>query len=251
MGLIFTYHLQNRSEDLHVYGPKGLDEIITLQLKYSESKLSYDIKFHLIETGGQFLFENEDIEIHSVEMNHRIPCFGLVFQEKKRKYRLIREALPESLTKENLIHLKDGLDIIDLNGKIWLNSDLALPPHEPRKYVYFSDTRIFKHKVEAVENANLLYHESTFMNDMQERAETTFHSTAEEAARFAHQNNVKELLIGHYSSRYYDVHPFLMEAKKEFQETKLAMEGQTYEIKPLHATKEKQINIESQLDGKP
>ncbi len=245
MGLLFTFHLQNRTEPLHIYGPKGLDEIITLQLKYSESKLSYEIHFHLIEEEGQLLFENEDIWIKSIAMNHRITCFGFVFQEKLRKHRLIREALPPTLTKENLLELKEGQDIIDLEGKKWENSMLALPPHEPRKFVFFSDTRVFLNKIEWVENANLLYHESTFLNDMQDRAATTFHSTAEEAARFAAKHEVKELLLGHYSSRYYDVHPFLMEAKGIFPETKLAMEGQSYEIKPVHSAREKNQHVES------
>ena len=230
MGLIFTYHLQNRSEDLHIYGPKGLDEIITLQLKHSESKLSYELHFHLIEADGQLLFENNDIWIHAVAMNHRIPCFGLVFQEKLRKPKFLREPV-----------LPEGNEMKGQTGEeqVIQYTEVIIPPPEPRKYVYFSDTRVFTHKMECAENASLLYHESTFLDDMKERAASTFHSTATEAAGFALQHNVKELLLGHYSSRYYDVHHFLMEAKTIFPETKLAMEGQVYEIKPVHSRKER------------
>ncbi len=235
MGLIFTYHLQNRTEGLHIYGPRGLDEIITLQLKHSESKLSYELHFHQIEEDGQLLYENADIFIHALAMNHRIACFGFVFQEKLRKPRWFRGILPVGPGEEDFSGI---LNPAEGDGHGTETSDILLPPREPRKYVYFADTRVFTQKMESAENANLLYHETTFLSDMKERAISTFHSTAEEAARFAADHGVKELLIGHYSSRYYDVHHFLMEARNFFPETKLAMEGQLYEIKPVHSRKQ-------------
>ena len=242
MGLIFTYHLQGRKEDLHVYGPKGLDEIITIQLKHSESQLSYPLHFHLIEADNQVIFENEDLQVSTIQMNHRIACFGFVFQEKERKFKLIREALPQTLSRENILALKEGMDVTDLEGKFWANSDLALPPHKPRKYVYCSDTRYLEHMLESVSGADLLYHEATFLTDMQDRAENTFHTTAAEAGKFAQRHQVKELIIGHFSSRYYDLVPFLEEAKTQFPDTLLAYEGQTYEVSPIHEPKSIQVH---------
>ncbi len=244
IGLIFTNHLQGRSDDLHVYGPKGLDEIITIQLKYSDSRLSYDLHFHEINEEDQLLFENEDIEVRPIKMDHRISCFGFVFKEKPRKFKLNREVLPNSLSKENLLDLKEGKDIVDMNGKFWPNHHLANPPHHPRSYVYCADTRFHNEVRHQILNANLLYHEATFLNDMQSRAETTFHSTAQEAARFASLHNVRQLLIGHFSSRYFDVQPFLGEAKPEFENTLLAIEGQTFEVTPVQPIKVKENNVE-------
>jgi len=237
MGLIFTFHLQGRTEDLHVYGPKGLDEIITIQLKYSDSRLNYTLHFNAIEGENQLLFENEDIEVRPIVMDHRIECFGFVFQEKQRKYKLNRDILPTTLSKENLLDLKDGKDITDENGKFWQNALLATPPNEPRKYVYCADTRFHPVIRPEVLNANLIYHESTFLNEMQIRAENTFHSTAQEAGKFAALHNARQLLIGHFSSRYHDVQPFLAEAKLEFENTILAIEGQTFEVQPVQPIK--------------
>lgn len=232
MGLIFTFHLQGRTDDLHIFGPKGLDEIITIQLKYSESILNYVIHFHLITDDNSLIFENDDIWVKAVELNHRIPCFGFLFEEKPRKYRLIREALPTTLTKENLLELKDGLDIVDSLGNFIANATLANPPRKPRKYLYMSDTRYLANDIPELAGVDLLYHESTFLSDMQDRAISTFHSTAAEAAKFAKRHQVGQLLLGHFSSRYYDTTPFLQEAGSVYKQTLLSQEGQTYEVLP-------------------
>lgn len=230
MGLIFTFHLQGRTDDLFIFGPPGLDEIISLQLRHSESVLHYRIHFQVIESGEQLLFENEDLQVFSVAMNHRIPCFGFVFSEKQRKFKLLRDRLPESLGREELLLLKEGMDVVDAAGNSWLNSDLALPPPIPRKYVYAADTRILEGHQPAFESCDLLYHEATFTREMQSRAEATYHSTAAEAAAFAGRHHVRRLILGHFSSRYQDVTPVLNEALEIFPNTVLAVEGQTYEV---------------------
>ncbi len=228
MGLIFTFHLQGRTEDLYIYGPAGLDEIISLQLRHSESVLHYQIHFQVIEQDNQLLFENEDIQIRSLAMNHRIACYGFVFAEKQRRYKIKRELLPETLGREELLKLKEGLDVQDSNGRLWKNEELASPPPVPRSYVYAADTRVLEGICEAVKGCNLLYHEATFTSDMQARAEVTYHSTAAEAARFASLHEVHRLILGHFSSRYQDVSPVLEEAIRFFPYTLLAAEGQTY-----------------------
>lgn len=230
MGLIFTFHLQGRTDDLFIYGPAGLDEIISIQLRYSESTLHYRIHFQVIERNDQLLFENEDLQIRSLEMNHRIGCFGFVFAEKQRRFKIRRELLPQTLGREELLQLKDGLDVRDAEGRVWKNEELAIPPPIPRRYVYAADTRVLEGICESVCNCDLLYHEATFTRDMQSRAEATFHSTAQEAAQFALRHGVKRLIIGHFSSRYQDVSPVLQEAIPFFPDTVLATEGQVYEV---------------------
>jgi ribonuclease Z len=230
MGLIFTFHLQGRTEDLFLFGPPGLEEIITLQLRHSESVLNYRIHFQVIEQDGQLLFENEDLQVHSLAMNHRIPCFGFVFSEKKRKFKLLRDRLPESFGREDLLRLKEGLDVVDSSGNVWLSSELTIPPPVPRTYVYAADTRVLEGFCPAVDGCDLLYHEATFTSEMQARAEVTFHSTAAEAAQFAARHHVKKLILGHFSSRYQDVSSVLTEASDFFFNTSLATEGNTYEV---------------------
>lgn len=244
MGLIFTFHLQGRTQDLFIYGPKGLDEIITLQLKYSESILNYEIHFQCISEETPLIFENEDLWVKTIKLNHRIPTFGFLFEEKPRKFKLIREMLPQSLTKDNLSELKEGQDIVDSDGTFWPNQKLATPPRKSRKYAYLSDTRYIEEDIESLFGTSLLYHEATFLSEMQDRAESTFHSTAAEAAKFAKRHQVQQLILGHFSSRYYDTTPFLEEAKQHFSSSNLAVEGQVYDVpsgapysnEELHAT---------------
>ncbi len=240
MGLIFTFHLQGRTEDLFIYGPAGLDEIISLQLRHSESVLHYRIHFQTIEKGGQLLFENEDIQVSSLAMNHRIPCFGFVFAEKQRRYKIKRELLPETLGREELLQLKEGLDVTDTSGRKWRNEELASPPPVPRTYVYAADTRVLEGEIPVIKGCDLLYHEATFTSEMAARAETTFHSTAEEAAQFALRHQVRRLILGHFSSRYQDVNPVLTEALNFFPHTLLAIEGQTYEV-PVHEAENQHV----------
>ena len=230
MGLIFTFHLQGRTEDLFIYGPPGLDEIISLQLKHSESVLNYRLHFQLLGQDDQLLFENEDIQVHSLKMNHRIPCYGFVFSEKQRRFKIKRELLPEIFGREELLMLKDGLDVTDASGHLWKNEELASPPPLPRRYVYAADTRVLSGISEKIEGCDLLYHEATFTSEMAARAEATFHSTAAEAAGFAARHKVRRLILGHFSSRYQDVSPVLTEASAIFPDTVLAAEGQVYEV---------------------
>ena len=83
-----------------------------------------------------------------------------------------------------------------------------------------------------IENVDLLYHESTFLEDKRDLAKTTKHSTAKQAAIIAKKSNVKKLLLGHYSSRYKDENLFLNEAKTVFSNTELSYEGKIIEILP-------------------
>ncbi|MTI20653.1 ribonuclease Z [Fulvivirga sp. RKSG066] len=232
MGLIFTMHLLRREKDLNIYGPQGLDEIITLQLKYSASALNYKIRFHQTDsTKTELLFADDTIEISSFPLNHRIPCTGFLFKEKPKPIRLHKERLPADLTLLQIATLKKGGDILNENGEvIFKNSDLTLPPRKSRSYAYCSDTKYDETILPYIKDVDLLYHEATFLEAKAIWAEKTFHSTTKEAATIAKKANAGLLAIGHYSARYKDVTPFLEEAKQHFDNTILAIEGESIEI---------------------
>ena len=50
IGLISTFGLLNREKDLHVFGPKGIKEVILLQLKLAKSWTSYSLFFNVLES---------------------------------------------------------------------------------------------------------------------------------------------------------------------------------------------------------
>ncbi|MEM7109506.1 MAG: ribonuclease Z [Bacteroidota bacterium] len=232
MGLIYTMHLMGRTTEFHVYGQRGLEEIILTQLRYSDSILKYDIIFHeLVPMDQHLIFEDKYIEVHSFPLYHRIPCCGFLFREKPKSIRLNKEKLPDNISLAAIGQLKRGEDVMDDRGQIlYSNQDLTLPPRKSCSYSFCSDTRYNESLVSIIKEVDLLYHETTFVKEMKHWAEVTNHTTTVEAATIARMANVKQLVIGHYSARYKELDIFLNEAREVFPETVLAVEGESITI---------------------
>ena len=232
IGLISTMHLHCRKSELNLYGPPGLAEIITMQLKVSCTVLSFPLHFHEINPEKACcIFENEKLTIQTIPMVHRIPCTGFLFREKIKPRRIIKEKIREEFSLIDMVSLKSGKDIKDENGNIiFKNEDYTLPPRKSRSYAYCSDTMYHEGIINHIRGVDLLYHEATFLSDREQRAKETFHATARQAATIAKKAGVGQLLIGHYSSRYKDITPFRTEAREVFDNTILAIEGETVYI---------------------
>jgi ribonuclease Z len=232
MGLIYTMHLLKRKDDLHIFGQRGLKEIIITQLKYSESRIHYRIHFHELNPEiSETLFEDEILLIKSIPLTHRIACSGFLFQEKEKPVRINKAKLPQDISLQNIIRLKNGLDILDDDGNlIYKNTELTLPPRRSRSYAFCSDTKYDASIIPYIKNIDLLYHEATFLADKEEWANLTFHSTTTQAGLIAKSAEVGKLAIGHYSARYKDLSPFLNETQQIFKNTVLAIEGETIDV---------------------
>jgi ribonuclease Z len=236
MGLLSTMHLLGRKTDLHIYGPKGLDEIITVQLKHAETILQYKLVFHLLEQSHEpvQIFENDLVTVHTLPLEHRISCNGFLFREKPKSRRVIKELLPESLNIRQIGMLKKGFDIVDDDGKvIYKNEEFTLPPKKSRSYAFCSDTKFKLELVPFLREVDLLYHEATFLEEFADRAITTFHSTAKQAATIAKEAGVGKLIMGHFSIRYKDLAEFNKEAREVFADAHIGVEGQDYEVEDL------------------
>ena len=232
MGLIFTLHLQRRTNDLHVYSHRGLDEIITTQLRYSRSAPSFKIVFHRLEKGvRETIFEDEALTVETIPLSHKIRCSGFLFKEKIKPRRIDKTKLPEGLLLQQIVSLKRGDDVLDEKGSVLhRNNDLTLPPRKSRTYAYCSDTEFDRNFIEQIRNVDLLYHEATFVDSDQLKAKETKHSTAKQAATVAQLANVGSLLLGHFSARYRDLVPILEEARTIFPNSRLALEGEEFTI---------------------
>jgi ribonuclease Z len=232
MGLLLTMHLQGREHDLHVFGPAGLDEIITIQLKHSGTVLSYKIHFTALQPNATgIIFESRLLTVHTVPLVHRIACTGFVFSEKPKSRRFNKAKLQEDMSGDDITQLKQGKDIYTPEGALKYRCiDYTLPPRRSRSYAYCSDTRYEPAIIPLIRNVDVLYHESTFTQEFEARATATYHSTALQAAKIAKEANVSMLLLGHYSVRYKDLSPLLLEARQEFYNSRLAVEGETIDI---------------------
>jgi ribonuclease Z len=230
-GLLSTMHLNKRTEDLYLFGPTGIAEILTLQFKYSDTRLHYKIHFRELTQSREMIFENENLTVETIPLNHRIQCTGFLFREKPKRRRLNKAVLPENLSLSQIVRLKKGEDIVNAQGNlIYKNEELTLPPKKSRSYAYCSDTRYHEPIIAQIAGVDLLYHESTFLEVEAQRASETFHTTARQAAQIAQQAKVQQLILGHYSSRYKDLSPFLEEARSIFPNTILSIEGEDIEV---------------------
>jgi len=232
MGLLFSMHLQKRTTDLHVYSPKGLDEIIQLQLKYSKSALGYNLYHHVFTPEKtELLWEDQAISVSTIPLQHKLPCAGFLFKEKPKPRRIDKSKLPSEMLLQQIAQLKSGEDISDAEGNvIYYNKDYTLEPRKSLTYAFCSDTGFHEGLIEQISGVNLLYHEATFMEEDRDKALETKHSTARDAARIATAAGVDQLIIGHFSARYKELAPVLAEAKSVFGNTRLAIEGETFEL---------------------
>lgn len=232
MGLLSSLHLLGRQKKLSVYHPKGLKEIVTLQLELTGTILSYEIEWIELDTDKpKVIFEDSQVRVETVILYHRIPCCGFVFREKERPPSLIKEKLEEYSVPLTMYHqLKRGEDIVLPDGRAVTNAELTRPRAKPRSYAFCSDTRYDERVAAAVKDVDLLYHEATFLHALLDRAEKTAHSTALEAGKIAAMAGVGKLLIGHYSVRYNDLQPLLEEARSQFPETQLSEEGMVVQV---------------------
>ena len=228
-GLISSLSLKGRKEPMDIYCPKGLKEILDVQFLFGEVHLSYELRFHVFNDSKESIeLDDKYLTVFSFALNHRLACRGFVFREKKAS-RKIKKELPDAskLSPEAYPVLRSGKDYMDNEGKTWLYEEYTIPNDLPFAYAYISDT-LYMPKLAsrfAELEINTLYHEATFMDELKEKAITTCHSTAKEAAEFAVVSSAKRLLIGHFSSRYKDLEPLLNEAKAIFPNSFLAVDG--------------------------
>lgn len=232
VGLISTMRLMGRDKDLTIYGPKGLEQIVRMQLEIGGSMLDFAIQF--VELNGDeacMLFEDGQIEIHTFPLKHRIPTNGFLIREKPRERKLLSDKISSSGMRFEHMHLlKKGEDVYLEDGRCFKNQDFTADPRPPRSYAFCSDTLYAERVIPYIQGVSLLYHEATFIEKDIDRARATYHSTARQAGEIAKKASVGKLLIGHLSARYDDGHLHVLEAQSVFPETEVVEDGMVVSI---------------------
>ncbi len=231
-GLVSTFRLLGREKELHVHGPKGIKEAITLLLKLGDSWTNYNLYFHEITSKESVLiYEDDKVTVSTIPLSHRIYTNGFLFQEKVGLRKLNVEAVEKyKVDKAYYQNIKNGKDVVLDSGERIPNSELSLDPAAPKSYAFCSDTAYKPDIVPIIKNATALYHESTFLDTEGSLAVKTKHSTAKEAAEIAKAAAVKTLVLGHYSTRYKSIDLFKTEAEEIFANVKLAKDGRVFEF---------------------
>jgi ribonuclease Z len=232
IGLISTFILLNRDNDLHIYGPKGIKEIILLQLRASGSFTGYNLYFHELESKeSEVIFEDETVIVKTIPLNHRIYTNGFLFQEKLGKRHLNVEAVEKyKIEKVYFNKIKSGGNVILDSGELIDNKLLSFDPDIPMSYAFCSDTVYDESIIPIIKKTDVLYHESTFLESESHLTEKTKHASAKEAAKIAKLADVNQLILGHYSTRYASIELFKKEAQTIFENVLLADDGKEFEF---------------------
>lgn len=232
IGTISTFSLLGRTTDLYVYGPKGIKELILLQLKLTESWTTYSLFFHELESKeSEVIFEDQKVIVKTIPLKHRVYTNGFLFQEKPGDRKLNIEAVQQyNIHVAYYQKIKNGGDVTMDNGTVIENAKLSFDPIPAMSYAFCSDTVYNEAIIPIIENVDVLYHESTFLESEAPLAQKTLHSTAKEAARIALKANAKHLVLGHYSTRYDGIERFKEEAETIFSNVLLGDDGVSFEF---------------------
>ncbi len=231
IGFLSSLSLLGRTNDLNIYAPKDIEKIINVHQDISKKGFGFKINMIALNfRDKEVLFQDNVLTIYSFPVSHSIPCCGFLFKEKPAKRKLIKEKiLSKNFNIETLQKLKNGEDCVFENEEI-KNIDYTTDGPKQRSYAFCADTKYDENIINHILKTDLIYHESTFLESMKNRAKKTFHSTALDAGKIASLANASKLLIGHFSARYNDIKDFEIEAKSVFKNTVAVKDGDVFNL---------------------
>ena len=231
-GMISTFRLLGRDKEMHIYGPKGIKEAITLLLKLGDSWTDYPLVFHeLTSKEPELIYEDKKVSVTTIPLDHRVYTNGFLFKEKLGERKLNIDAVAKyKIDKSYFQNIKNGKDVVSEEGHTIDNTELSFDPPAPKEYAFCSDTAYKPDIVKQIFGVDVLYHESTFLDSDSHLSGKTKHSTAKEAAAIAKAANVGTLILGHYSTRYKSIELFKDQAQAIFQNVELADDGKVFEF---------------------
>jgi ribonuclease Z len=228
IGLLNSLGLNNRTNDLHIYAPYKLQSIIRLQVEVSGVDFSFRLCFYNLEK-EEIIFEDKKLSVACFKVNHRIECWGFLFREKKNLRKIdIEKAHEYNVPTTFFENLHRGEDYLNATNELIRNETLTVAGDPPKSYAYCADTAFYEPIAEKIKGVDLVYHESTYLDEHSKKAQERFHSTSKQAALIAKKAGVKKLLLGHFSSQYETLDEFKNEACAVFENTEISEEGACY-----------------------
>lgn len=232
MGLLSTLGMLGRTSKLRIYAPKEYAILFRQQVEFFMQTMEYEMEMIPVDTEKQqIIYEDHSLTVETVPLQHRVPCCGFIFREKPTLPHIRRDMIDYyGIPVSQINNIKNGADWTNEDGDMIPNARLVQPADPPRSYAYCSDTRFVSGLKEKVKGVTVLYHESTYTSDQEDRAKIYYHSTARQAATIAAGAGVGTLLLGHYSARYNDEQVLLEEAKAVFDHSILSQEGMVFDV---------------------
>ena len=213
-GYLSSLNLLGRNNDIHIYAPENLNNLLEVHNSVSGKNFNFNIVFHPLNFSNlKRIYNDKIMEVFSFPVKHSVPTCGFLFKEKSTDRRMIKEKIKElDLNIESIKKFKNS-ENCEVNGVLIDYNDVTTQGNQPRTYAYCADSQYDENIISYLENVDLIYHESTFLDSKMDKAIKTKHSTAKQAATIALKANAKQLIIGHFSARYDNSDQFLEEAK--------------------------------------
>ena len=210
-GLLSTVsqNCPENKDTLEIYGPKGLRTYLQSSLGISESYLTYKYSVneidicdnkHIPDLSSSFSHPNElpgkligknscgyweilkcgDLTVTAYPIKHRIPCVGYVIQESSLPGKLDVLLLKEKGIPPGPLYgqLKSGKPVELADGSLIKPEDVLGPSRKGRKIIILGDTCNSDTLIEAGMDADVIVHEATYENELEEKAVDHGHSTA-------------------------------------------------------------------------
>jgi ribonuclease Z len=229
-GLLRTMGLQDRKEPMDLWTPRGTEGVLKQAVELGVDRVPFEVRIHGVDPG--FAVDHREFRIEAYATKHGGRCIGWMIAEDERPGRFNPDLAREMGIPEGPLwgRLHKG-EPVEVDGRVITSAELVGPSRPGRKVVYPGDTRPTATVQEAAAGADLLIHEATFAHDEADRAVTTGHSTAREAAEIARDAGVRRLVITHFSPRYADDPRALeKEARAVFSEVTAAHDGMVVEV---------------------
>ena len=232
IGMLSTFGLLGRTARLAIYAPAALEDMLKQQMQLFCHDFDYEVDFHAVDTSQQqVIYEDRSLTVESIPLEHRMPCCGYLFREKPSMPHSRRDMIDfYQIPTSQINNIKAGADWTTPDGEVVKNERLVEPADPTRSYAYCSDTRYIPILHSRIKGVSTLYHESTYGEDNLLMAQKYYHSTARQAALVAREAGVRQLLLGHYSSRYEDEQVLLREAREVFENTHLTDENAVFDV---------------------
>lgn len=226
-GLVGTLGLQNNGGSLTIHTFAEGERVLRSIFDYFCRDMPFEIRFNVINPKGEALiYEDRSLTVRTIPLRHRVDDVGFIFEEKPGPRHLNRAMADfHGVPTWMFNRIKAGEDFLRPDGTLIPNAAITSDPTPPRSYAHISDTAFIPGLGEKIGPVDLLFHETTYLEEHRDMAAKRGHSTAREAAEVAREAGAKRLLTGHYSSRYTDESGFLKEASEVFPDVILNREG--------------------------
>ena len=231
-GLLSTLSMKGRQTPLNIFAPVNFGPILKFFLSYYGEGIGFEIRYTPLKMKGpETILETKSLRVEAFPLNHGIETFGFRFEEKDPPFNVHKEAIAKyGLTLTEIGTLKRGEDVLRADGSVIPAEEAAYKPFVPRSYAYVTDTAPFPEEADWLRGTTVLYHETTYLEELADQGAQRHHSTTLQAAHLAQEAGVGKLLIGHFSSRNVNGKAYEAECRKVFPNTFATSDGQEYEI---------------------